>query len=416
MQSRWQYTGQRALLFLIALFTLSAFALLSVREDVLDVGALLLGAACAALLLVQYLVLTHFFPGLDRYVMLIVQMLVSVGFVMQYRLNPDYGILQVQWFGVAMVANAVALLAVRYVNSWYRWRWWIIFGGLALLALSILFGRWTYGAKNWLSIAGQSFQPSEAVKVLLVILSATLLADYRGARSLIPLVGFVGASIVLLLLQRDLGAALLYALTTLLTLFAATGSWLLLGAGTVVGTAAAVLSYRLFSHVRVRVAIWKNPWAQVESAGYQIVQGLAAIASGGLLGLGLCLGSPRSIPAYHTDFIFAVICEEFGILFGLLMIVLYVLLVLRGIRIALHAQSRFDALLAFGVTAMLAVQTFVILGGVIKMIPLTGITLPFVSYGGSSLVTNMALIGALEAVAVRTETERRSLADLEEKV
>ena len=158
----------------------------------------------------------------------------------------------------------------------------------------------------------------------------------------------------------------------------------------------------MFDHVRARIAIWQDPWATYSTSGYQIAQGLMAIASGGLWGLGLGQGSPKMIPAYHTDYIFAVICEEFGIVFGVGVIALYLLIVVRGVLIALHAEDRFSMLAAFGATAMLAVQTFVIIGGVIKLIPLTGITMPFVSYGGSSMIACMLLAGILEGVVAKS--------------
>ncbi len=180
--------------------------------------------------------------------------------------------------------------------------------------------------------------------------------------------------------------------------YASTGARWVLAAGAAGGTGAALLGYRMFAHVKKRVAIWRNPWANYDNAGYQLVQGLMAIASGGLWGMGLGLGSPRTIPVYHTDFIFAVICEQFGLVFGLCVLAMYVALIWRGASIAMRASSRFHALLALGATLMLGLQTFVIIGGVIKLIPLTGVTMPFVSYGGSSLLSSMCLIGLIQGV------------------
>ncbi len=147
--------------------------------------------------------------------------------------------------------------------------------------------------------------------------------------------------------------------------------------------------------------IWQNPWVADRTSGFQIVQGLMAIASGSLFGMGLGLGSPSAIPASNTDYVFAVICEEFGLITGIAVIIFYLLFILRGALIALNARTRFHQLLVFGATAMLALQCFVIIGGVIKMIPLTGITLPFISYGGSSMFSCMALVGIIEGVAVK---------------
>ena len=167
------------------------------------------------------------------------------------------------------------------------------------------------------------------------------------------------------------------------------------------GAAGAVASYYMFDHVKARVAIWLNPWATYSTSGYQIAQGLMAIASGGLWGLGLTKGLPKSIPAYNTDYIFAVICEEFGIVFGIAVIALYLVFIIRGALIALNARSRYLMLVAFGCTVLITLQSFIIIAGVIKLIPLTGITMPFVSYGGSSMIACMMLLGILEGVSIQ---------------
>ena len=173
-----------------------------------------------------------------------------------------------------------------------------------------------------------------------------------------------------------------------------------------------VVSYHIFDHVKTRVSVWQNPWSQANDGGYQIVQGLMAIVSGGMFGTGLGLGSPKSIPAYRTDYIFAVVCEEMGVLAGILLIGFYVMLVVRGAIIARRAVNAYHALLALGSTVLIALQSFIIIGGVIKLIPLTGITLPLVSYGGSSMVATFMLIGILQAVS--EASGREAEAHLEE--
>lgn len=208
------------------------------------------------------------------------------------------------------------------------------------------------------------------------------------------------------MLQKDLGTALMYYLVTLLLFWAASSNLPLTLLGALGGVGAAVVGYRMFAHVRTRVAIWLNPWSDALGKGYQLVQALMAISSGGLFGLGLGMGQSRVIPAYSTDFIFAVLCEQFGILFGLCVVALYVILVMRGISIALRARTPFQALLALGVSLMIGLQTFVIIGGVVKLIPLTGITMPFVSYGGTSLVSCMGMVGLLCGVSAQNEKDR----------
>ena len=187
--------------------------------------------------------------------------------------------------------------------------------------------------------------------------------------------------------------------------YASSSNLLMTGVGLMGGAGAAVAGYKMFAHVKKRVAIWRNPWSDYDNSGYQIVQSLMAIASGGLFGVGLGLGSPRTIPVYHTDFIFAVICEQFGVIFGLFVLLMYVAIIWRGATIAMAARRSFHGLLAMGCTLMLGLQTFVIIGGVIKLIPLTGVTMPFVSYGGTSLVSSLCLAGLLQGVASLNEDD-----------
>ncbi len=225
------------------------------------------------------------------------------------------------------------------------------------------------------------------------------MSERTSLRELIAPTLFTVAVCALLVLQRDLGAAMLMAMVYMLMFYAATCK---LGA-TLLGAAAcgagAVASYYLFDHVKRRVAVWRDPWATYSTSGYQIAQGLMAIASGGLFGMGLGLGSPKLIPAYRTDYIFAVICEEFGIVFGIGIMAVYLIIVIRGCMAALSVKNRFVSLCAFGASALIAVQAFIIIGGVIKLIPLTGITMPFVSYGGSSLIAFMMLHGIIQAAS-----------------
>ena len=210
----------------------------------------------------------------------------------------------------------------------------------------------------------------------------------------------------MLMLQRDLGTALIYYLTTLIVFYAAGGSLPLVALGLMGGTGAAVFGYKMFPHVRLRVAMWRNPWSDPTGGGYQIIQALLAIGSGGLFGVGLGQGSPEKIPAYDNDFIFAVACEQLGQVFGILLLAVYAALLLRGAVLVLRARRSFGMLLACGVVACLGTQTLMIAAGVIKLIPLTGVTMPFLSYGGSSLLSCMGMIGILHGTDAR---ERRAI-------
>ena len=381
----------RQLLAAAMLFYFLAFALLFLHDY--DGRALLLAAAVPALIFVSSLGLPRLFPA-DRLLLCLSSFLVSLGVLVLYRLNPERGISQLINYLIAIGAMLVLTLAVRYIRRWRLLALLSIPVSLGLLVLPLLFGTETYGAKNWVTIAGFGFQPSELVKLSLLVGLAWLLSR----RKLILAALLTGACLLLLMLQKDLGTALLYFGMALMMMYASTGSPLVLLGGAGAGMAGAYIGYRRFAHVKVRVAVWLNPWADRQGSGYQIIQGLIAIANGGLWGTGLMLGNPGVIPASFNDYIFTVICQEFGVLFGLAVLVIYLAIVLRGLAIARQADNTFHALLGLGCTVMLALQTFVIVGGNIKLIPLTGVTLPLISYGGTSLVSSMCLVGMLQGV------------------
>ena len=274
--------------------------------------------------------------------------------------------------------------------------------GCILLLLPIIFGKEIFGARNWISIKGYNIQPSEFVKIILIFVYALWFREDNKFRDHLPAYIFTGLTVLLVVLQRDLGAALLYFYIFIFVYYVATSDWIMVLLAGGAATLGSIMSYHLFSHIRVRVEAWKNPWRDIENKGYQIAHSLMAISSGGLIGTGLGLGSPQVVPAFKTDFIFATICEEFGIIAGFCVIGLYAMIAIRGVSIALRSKEPYKALLAFGATVALTLQAFTIIGGVIKMIPLTGVTMPFVSYGGSSMVTSLALVGVLEGVAIGT--------------
>ncbi len=395
----------RLLVSAIVLFEFSALLLIAVKPPSINLEALVLAGCLPVLCWVSTMLLPKLFP-LDRLLMALTNFLCGVGIVILYCVAPETGIRQAQFYALGFAVMMIGVVLVRLVRSWRALCWLMMPACIGLLALPIAIGQWNNGAKIWVSLPWIGmFQPSEVVKLALVIVLAWFFSTRRGLRGILPAAMFVIGCLGILFVQRDLGTALMYYLTTLSVYFVATSNVMLTVLGLGGGVAAAVAGYLSFSHVKVRVAIWRNPWADALGKGYQIIQALMAIGSGGLFGLGLGLGLPRTIPAYHTDFVFAVICEQFGIIFGLCVILAYIVLLIRGFSIALRARQSFYALLAFGCTMLLGVQTFVIIAGVIKMIPLTGITMPFISYGGTSLLSCMGLIGFLQGVASRIEVD-----------
>ncbi len=389
----------------VTVFFSSAFLLLFLRD--LQWQGLALALAVPMLNVLTTSLLPRLFPS-DKLLLSLTNFLCALGILVLYDTNPTYAYSQAVYYFVGLLAMVVCIYIVRLIRSFRFLVWPMMLLSLALLALPLVIGRETYGAKNWFYVGGISVQPSEIVKLVLVIVLARFMADRRMLPWLVFSVGCLG----ILMLQKDLGTALLYFFTTLLLFYASTGNLALTGIGLLGGAGAAVAGYKMFAHVKRRVAIWLNPWSDYDNAGYQIIHSLMAIASGGLFGVGLGLGSPKTIPVYHTDFIFSVICEQFGLIFGCCVLLIYVALIWRGATIAMATRTSFHGLLAMGITALLGLQTFVIIGGVLKLIPLTGVTMPFVSYGGTSLVSSLCLVGLLQGVASLNEDDLREDARL----
>ena len=405
------------LLTLVAAFTAIGFVLLGLvtRERVGLTAvwpALVWGAALGG----TWAALHRWLPGHDPLLLPVAGLLTGMGLVMVARLAPNFLARQVLWSLLGLGAMLAVALGLRDLRLLRRYRYTWLIGGLALLALTLVFGvnPAGTGARLWLGFGGFYFQPSEPLKLLLVIFLASYLAEKRpllagtsyqvGSLRLPPLphLGPVllmwGFSLLLLIWQRDLGAAWLFFAVFLLMLYVTTGQARYVPLGLGLFGVGALIGYRLFYHVRLRVDIWWNPWAEASGRAFQIVQSLLAFAAGGVLGQGLGQGTPTFIPVVHSDFVFSAVGEELGLLGTLGVVALFVLLIACAGRIALAGRTPFRQLLAFGLTAMLGLQALTIMAGSLKLVPLTGVTLPFVSYGGSSLVTSFALVGLLYAV------------------
>lgn len=393
---------------LIALLT-AAFDGLGLMLAALSAGgtigaeAMTLMLTMVPLCLLSTLVLPRLLP-MDALIMALTNFLCGVSVVILYTVSPERGVRQAAFYASGLCVMAVMSLIVSHMKHFKGITLLSMVLGILALLLPLAFGEWNNGAKNWVEVPGVgSFQPSELVKLSLVLSLAYYFSAHRTVWQMMPALVFAAACLLLLMLQRDLGTALIYYLTTLVLFYAACGNVPLTLLGLGGGAGAAVLGYKMFAHVKVRVAMWRNPWSDPLDKGYQIIQALLAIGSGGLFGVGLGQGTPDQIPAYYNDFIFAVICEQMGQVFGMLLLGVYVLLILRGITLVTRARRSFGMLLGCGVLAMLSIQTFMIVAGVIKMIPLTGVTMPFLSYGGSSLISCMAMTGILHGISARAQ-------------
>lgn len=391
---------------LTAGFETLGFLLLTVRTaGTVDTQALALLAAVVPLGLATTLVLPRF-AHMDALTMALTNFICGVGLVILYTVSPWRGVRQTVFYAAGLGVMMVMCAIVSRLRRPGTLTVLSMVLGIGALALPLLFGSWQNGAKNWVEVPYLgSFQPSELVKLCLVLSLAYYFSTHRTVMQMMPAILFAGACLAMLMLQRDLGTALIYYLTTVVMFYAACGNVPLTALGLLGGVGAAVMGYEMFAHVKVRVAMWQNPWSDPLDKGYQIIQALLAISSGGLFGVGLGQGTPEKIPMYYNDFIFAVICEQLGLVFGLALLAVYAALIMRCVSVAMRSRRSFDLLLGCGVAALLGIQTFMIVGGVIKMIPLTGVTMPFISYGGSSLISCMAMIGIIHGIAGRAQRE-----------
>ncbi|MBN1192226.1 MAG: FtsW/RodA/SpoVE family cell cycle protein [Coriobacteriia bacterium] len=349
--------------------------------------------------------------GADPSLLPIAFVLSGIGLATVTRLDSALGTSQVMWTFGGVVALVVTLAVVPSLERLARYKYTIALAGISLLVLPALVGVEVNGAKLWLRFAGLSFQPAELAKILIVVFLAAYLAEKREvlsvattrklgvwlppAKHLGPLLFMWVISLVILVAEKDLGSSLLFFGVFLVMLYAATGrpGYVAVGLGLfAVGAAGA---YMAFGHVQQRVSIWLDPFADVAGRGYQLAQSLFALAAGRLIGVGIGNGLPGRIPFVETDFIFTAVAEELGLLGGAALIIAYLVFCLRGLATASRARSDVAALAATGLVATFGLQAFVIIGGVTRLIPLTGITLPFVSYGGSSMLSNFILLGLL---------------------
>jgi cell division protein FtsW (lipid II flippase) len=326
--------------------------------------------------------------------------LIGVGLLTIWRISPLWGARQTAWFLVSSVLLLEVIRAPRNLSWLYRYRYVWLSVGLLLTAMTLILGTNPAGgdARLWLGCCGVYFQPSEALRFLLLVYLASYLADRLtlGRSQLLskPLAAFApiavawGLSAALLIVQRDLGAGMLLLGSLAIMLYVATGKTIVLLGSAGIGIAGGLLAYRVVDLIQVRLQTWVNPHADPIGSGYQSIQSMIAFASGGMLGSGPGMGSPEMVPVSHSDFIFAALGEEWGLLGSLGFLALIGIVVSRGIRASATAKTPFRALLAAGISFGIALQSILIIGGVTRLLPLTGVTLPFISYGGTSLVTS----------------------------
>ena len=391
-----------------------------INEVTVTYGAIFLGCCVFGHLFIRARL-----PNSDPYLFPLMALLAAFGLVMIYRIDEDLARQQAQWFVFGLVLFCVAIVFLRDYRVLERYRYTIAAGGILLLMMPRLLGQQVNGAYLQVDFGPLRFQPAEFAKIAVIIFLASYLRDTRDVlvqgrfprismKHLGPLLVVWGVAMLMLIFIRDLGSSLMFFGGFLALLYVATNRLSLVGAGFGLFAAGAYLFGKQISHVQDRVSIWRDPFAEdvVEKEGYQLAQSLFAQADGGLFGRGfgqsvLELPDDRVIlPAPHTDLIYSVITNELGLFGACAIVLVYLLIVQRGFKTALSSSDGFGKLLATGLTSVLALQVFVIVGGVTKLIPLTGVTLPLVSYGGSSILANFVLLALLLIVSEQARQRR----------
>lgn len=354
--------------------------------------------------------LTLRLPDHDPYLLPIAGLLTGWGLLTIWRLTPDFGIRQTIWMAAALGLLGFSLRFQLDLDLVRRYKYILLTGGLLLTSLTLIFGSNPAGTgpRLWLGCCGIYLQPSEPLKLLLAGYLAAYLADRLPARDrliplLFPTLFVTGLAMLLLLVQRDLGTASIFILLYATIVYLAIGRKRVLFISVAMLLLAGLAGYYLIGLIQLRVDAWLNPWLDPSGRAYQIVQSLLAVANGGLFGRGPGLGSPTLVPIAHSDFISTTIAEETGLVGIIGLLALLALLISRGLRVALLATGRFRRLLAAGITAYFGIQSLLIIGGNLRVLPLTGVTLPFVSYGGSSLLTSFVALLALLLISSQTE-------------
>ena len=396
---------------LVVLMHLTAFLILSYNREthLFDITALIFGAISFIFILIAVKLLDRFYYEGCPLIWTGMLFLMDVSIIMLQRVEPYLAHRQLMWMCIGLAGMLFLPFFFRLIPRFEVFEWAYIIACYGLLLCTRLFGISKGGSTNWLSFGlgpiDITFQPSEIAKFLFVFYLASVFRKRVDWKQFLTTAILSAGLVFLLVLQKDLGSALIFFMTYMVMLYIATSNEFLFLLGMGAASGAAIVAYKLFSHVRVRVAAWQNPWADIDTGGYQIVSSLFAITTWGLFGSGLTKGMPKSIPVVESDMIFAAICEEFGVIFGAGIIGIFIMILYRGVRIALDCNRRYYSILAIGVTTMISFQAFIILGGVIKLIPLTGVTLPFVSYGGSSVLVSLMMIGLLQWVCVYCEQQ-----------
>lgn len=325
-------------------------------------------------------------------------LLLSIGFVVLTRLSFQKAVRQVVIVAISILIGLFIPYFVKRLTFLKKLYWIYAVVGVGFLGIVFLLGAVTNGSKLSFSILGVSFQPSEVVKIIFVFFVASILTKSKSFLNVVIATTIAGIHVMILVLSKDLGSALIFFVVYLGMLFVATSNYLYLLLGMLGGTAAGVVAATLFSHVRVRLLAYKNPWGHIDGAGYQIAQSLFAIGTGGWFGMGIYQGNPTTIPYVEADFIFSAIAEEFGVIFSIAMIVVCLSSFFVVIQVVYRLKDEFYRYVGLGLGILYIFQIFLTIGGGTKFIPLTGVTLPLVSYGGTSVLSTIVVFSIIQGL------------------
>ena len=400
------YKEEKTLMNMTYLLCIALFTNLAFINGGIDKGAIIMGVLLCILIGYSHFVIRKFFPEGDKFILIFAFILSVIGVAILYRLSPDTAINQLMYVVVGITVFMLMVVMLPDLKSFAKYRYVYMIITLIFMPMALLIGTEIYGSKNWVKLGPISFQPSEFAKIALVFYLASVLMNYvkkkdpkEEVRQLLEPGLVVLFSLGCMVLQKDLGSALMFFGISVTMLYLASENAKYVIATLIFCAIGAVISYYLFDHLKLRVRIWLDPWKYATGDGYQLVQGFYSMASGGMFGSGLGQGYPQFVPVNTSDFIFVVICEEMGMTFGIGVMMIFFLLFYRGIRTALVAEDRFSQLVAGGLSSMIACQVLVIIGGVMGAIPLTGITLPLISAGGTSVLTIFFALGILQKIS-----------------
>ena len=389
----------------ILMFCMHFTCFLSICFETGETEYLVFYASQQVLLLVMIVLFRLLYPYGNKSFMNHVAMLLSVGFVVLTRLS--YNKALKQFFIVAV--SAVVAMAVPWVISKLRFlrdlKWLYALLGIGMLSVVLVLGAVTNGSKLSYSIGGITFQPSEFVKIIFVFYLAAALWKNHDLGAICLSAIFAGLHVMILVLSKDLGSALIFFAVYICLVYIASGRVRYFFAGLLCGGLAACMAYGLFDHVKVRVQAWKDPWSVIDSQGYQITQSLFAVSTGGFWGRGLFQGNPGTIPYVEEDFVFSAIAEELGIVVGICILLIALNCFVLLMKLSMEIKDKFYQLLAAGIGIVYLFQVFLTVGGGTKFIPMTGVTLPFISYGGSSILTSLILFYAAQGIFIAKKLE-----------